>query len=423
MSLTQVVSSRTRDGTGLLAVSFILMACDPDLDVNVEAVQERDSLGVIIIESFEPTWQPGEAWSLSRVPAFEIRPEPDGFSPLHEIVSVRILDQGHIVLANASDNSVRLYDQGSEMVWRTGGTGQGPTELSQLREIVAVRDQLWAIQRRPEPIRVFSRHGEYLRSISWPALEGWPCADLKAVDADGSLVLTACPNNRNPRGLVWEDTTAVVRLRADSTLVDLGVTPLLRYVGYAPWGFGEYQFLGPYLRVAAWHGQTYISYPDRWEVAVRDATGRLVRIARRPVVPVPLTTGDAETAARTLVEQAEAQAPGRGDAFRPMLDGMVFPDFHPTHGRLLVDHDGNLWVERALTDPPWWDMGWVTERVVVPPVAIPWDVFDSRGRWLGDVTMPARFRAMDIGKHFVVGVWKDDLDVQYVHGYRLLRPQ
>jgi hypothetical protein len=41
---------------------------------------------------------------------------------------------------------------------------------------------------------------------------------------------------------------------------------------------------------------------------------------------------------------------------------------------------------------------------------------------LGDVTTPADFRITQIGDDFMLGVWRDDLDVEHVRMYELLKP-
>src|SRR6185436_7815877 len=77
-----------------------------------------------------------------------------------------------------------------------------------------------------------------------------------------------------------------------------------------------------------------------------------------------------------------------------------------------VDAEGNLWVMRfALQDEV---IG--TYSTKAPLV---YNVFDSTGRWLGDVTMPKRFRVMEIGNDYVLGINFDDDGVQYVHQYTL----
>jgi hypothetical protein len=42
---------------------------------------------------------------------------------------------------------------------------------------------------------------------------------------------------------------------------------------------------------------------------------------------------------------------------------------------------------------------------------------------LGNVPMPDRFEPMQVGDNYVLGVWKDDLDVQHVRMYRLEKPK
>ncbi len=43
-----------------------------------------------------------------------------------------------------------------------------------------------------------------------------------------------------------------------------------------------------------------------------------------------------------------------------------------------------------------------------------WDVFDAEGRYLGVVTMPDRFAPRLFRGDHIYGVWRDELDVQYV---------
>ena len=49
-----------------------------------------------------------------------------------------------------------------------------------------------------------------------------------------------------------------------------------------------------------------------------------------------------------------------------------------------------------------------------------WDVFDREGRFLGVVTMPPRFRPSLFLDDTIYGVWRDELDVQYVVRLRIV---
>ncbi len=48
-----------------------------------------------------------------------------------------------------------------------------------------------------------------------------------------------------------------------------------------------------------------------------------------------------------------------------------------------------------------------------------YDIFDAQGRYLGEVELPQRFELWQAGEDFVLGVRKDDFDVEFVEMYRL----
>ena len=49
------------------------------------------------------------------------------------------------------------------------------------------------------------------------------------------------------------------------------------------------------------------------------------------------------------------------------------------------------------------------------------DVRDRDGQWVGNVTMPDRFRLEAIGPDRVAGVWRDAYDVEHIRVYALRR--
>jgi hypothetical protein len=51
-----------------------------------------------------------------------------------------------------------------------------------------------------------------------------------------------------------------------------------------------------------------------------------------------------------------------------------------------------------------------------------WIVFDSDGRWLGAVEVPPNGRVSEIGADYVLGVWRDELDVERVQMFELIKP-
>jgi hypothetical protein len=143
-----------------------------------------------------------------------------------------------------------------------------------------------------------------------------------------------------------------------------------------------------------WQGVT-----DAYEIVLRRADGTPERILRRAVQPVPVRGAYLDSLHRVQVAE---NGPEAGKS----LDQVQVPEHLPAWERLLVDDAGSLWVQRM----PW-------------PGAVPpeWDVFDPDGEMLGTVRMPAGFRATHVGADFVLGVWTDEDDVEYVRMYRLMK--
>jgi hypothetical protein len=48
-------------------------------------------------------------------------------------------------------------------------------------------------------------------------------------------------------------------------------------------------------------------------------------------------------------------------------------------------------------------------------------VLDREGRWLGQVTTPARLEVYQVTRDRVIGVWRDENDVEHLRVHRLSR--
>jgi hypothetical protein len=88
------------------------------------------------------------------------------------------------------------------------------------------------------------------------------------------------------------------------------------------------------------------------------------------------------------------------------LKGMICPEQISAYQSLLVDTEDHLWVEQYRT--PWEDQ----RR---------WWVFDPTGRWLGEPPVPTDLDIREVGRDYVLGVRRDDTDVEQVVMYALRR--
>jgi len=115
-----------------------------------------------------------------------------------------------------------------------------------------------------------------------------------------------------------------------------------------------------------------------------------------------------ETRQRSLNLMAGATRPAAGTSLsRPSNAATELPHrpTHPFFDALLIDATGHVWTRQS-------SVGSATRS---------WLVFDPGGIWLGTVSVPGSLRITDIGRDYVLGVYRDDLDVQSVRLYKLDR--
>ena len=92
---------------------------------------------------------------------------------------------------------------------------------------------------------------------------------------------------------------------------------------------------------------------------------------------------------------------------KPLNPDIPIPEMMPSFESLLVDEEGWLWAKKYEWDP---------ERRSA------WVVFDPSGRAHGSVETPVGVEIHQIDSGFMLGVWTDELDVEYVRRYRVNRP-
>jgi hypothetical protein len=156
--------------------------------------------------------------------------------------------------------------------------------------------------------------------------------------------------------------------------------------------------------------RTFYGPADRHEVRVFDAAGTLERVVRWNAPLEPISEEDwtqyEEWRLAVLEEDpAGSLAPARAD--HPS------PDLRPAYSNLLVDDEGNAWVQEYVSSILASDVATAAQR---------WLVLDRQGAWLGTIPMPPRFTLMAVQRGYVIGVAKDELDVPTVQVIRIRKP-
>ncbi len=140
------------------------------------------------------------------------------------------------------------------------------------------------------------------------------------------------------------------------------------------------------------------------EVEVWNRDGKMIRLIRWIAAPRPVDGPGIEKFKEDFLVRLEGSA--QEEFWNGWLRDVPFPDFMPTFDKLLVDRTGHLWVREY--QPSWED-----SQI--------WSTFTPEGRWLGEVGVPSALAITDIGADYILGIWRDEMDVEYVRMYSLDR--
>ena len=144
---------------------------------------------------------------------------------------------------------------------------------------------------------------------------------------------------------------------------------------------------------------------DTYEIRVHGQDGSLQSIVRRQHDFLEVTDADIEA----LREQQLGgdTPPGLRQTMIDVLDATPIRETMPAYDGIVVDQIGNLWVEeyRRPSD---------TVRR--------WTVFSTEGAMLGTLSVPERFVIQDVGDAYVLGKWTDELEIEHVQMYELVKP-
>jgi hypothetical protein len=148
----------------------------------------------------------------------------------------------------------------------------------------------------------------------------------------------------------------------------------------------------------------WTGYGDAYRLAEITSNGDTVRLVQLDVQPTVLSEAD-QAAARDSV----AVAISRGlDAAESRI-----PTAHPYFADVVIAANSDLWVRRLARETP---SGSQSASGFV------FDVFTGTGEYLGSAPAPVMaFPAPDIRNGYLAGVVRDDLGVDYIEIYAIVR--
>jgi hypothetical protein len=339
----------------------------------------------------------------------------DTLYQLHSITGGLVLSGGRIAISDYGTRQIRIFGADGSFLGSFGRMGGGPGEFNNIQVMGTVGSDTLVIldggQRRTSR---YHPEAGFLGQTLLPEEAGvaW---HANGMFGDGAIVFGGLVNlgrgGEMPEAGYERITNPFHSVSLDgSRVVHFGDFPGTEVI----WGTSEvggrqtlsaaFLHFGKSPRGLARGDRFALGTRDRYEVMIFDAAGVMTRIVRVQLPPVPVTDAHLDG----LLEERVARLPD------PSLAPMVRSGFRntphaetmPAFESLLLDAEGSLWVE---------------DTHIPGDTLRTWTVFDEEGAPVTRLSLPRANRVLEIGSDFVLAVFRDELDVEYVRSYPLTR--
>lgn len=398
-----------------------LASCDGPAGV-ADALQHVDSVGVRLTTIAQdpdslPTWQ------LAANAEYVLTGSNIGDSTALSLVGdVRWLSDGGIVAADPNDARLLIFGASGGYVRTLGRSGAGPGELQNLVSVsISAGDTIATFDASLRRLSIWHPSSGFARHVALgdnSALDSWPANAWRWNDSQ--LVVLQLSVSPRP---VLSTGTMLARwpMRARLTLHDssgrvVNSSPAFdaMYTGVYSTGDVRLPFSNqPFVSVTT--DRIYFGDGATFVLAYLAPTFTLEGELRWPLYNEPLATSEVARVreeAMARLAQRIALDPSR-DYFTREFDPSILPSIRPAIGRVLIDDESRVWVER-----------FEAQRLGTAEQAVPdrWMVLRADGTPLARFTLPSGVRLEDVRRNSTVVVQRDSMDLQSIAVYNIVRP-
>jgi len=336
-------------------------------------------------------------------PRFELGCADGAGCDLNGVSSVAVVG-AHLVVANSRSQDIRIHTLDGAHVRTLGERGQGPGEYAAITWI------------RPRGGDAFDVYDPQLNRTTQLTLQGTVTGTL-AVEEQGHLGPYHPPFD-NGSQLVSMSTSHDVNsigMKVDSigyfllsaggartALGWLGATPGYRY--RVPGTHGAWELTLPHV------GEHQLAVSSRFFVVGDPASGRLEvwsqdgRPTRAVTLAAPAAT-EFEVTFDDFLEHMERRHTGVSrDIIEEVWPEVDLPSQAAHFGHVLVDDEERIWV---------------AAYPALDARHLDWRVLTTEGVLVARARTPAGFRKAWVASGLFIGLWRDELDVEYVRAYDL----
>lgn len=378
-----------------------------------------DSAGVTMVANTDQgVWSPSEGWTLEedlRIGVVEGDPDYQ----FGQIGFVAVDSRGEMYVTDLQTQNIRVYSPQGEHLRTIGRPGAGPGELSPGAAFVLIApgDTLLVPDLQNRRVNRYLSDGTSLGSFPIALERGIPA--VFRVTPARTIVMQlrplALPNMPAPDSM---DAIVVLEPSGEigDTIMKFPSGRTLNLGGAAP----EINIFAaePLWDVTADLGVLY-GVNNAYRISRYASDGSLKRVITMPHEPQPVTESDQRVIMQFLERQArDAGAPP--EAMQQLRAMIKFGDLIPAFSAILSGPRNTIWVQHQVSLADATEEELAQFNLIEDSGAPDWDVFDDQGRYLGVVTMPPRFQPRGFDGDNLFGVWRDDLDVQYVMRLRII---
>ncbi len=377
-------------------------------------VEVIDSAGIAIVLN-KLSLDAVAQWRTETLLTIGQREGPEEYS-FGQIGDIDIDDRGQIYVLDSQAQHAMVYSPDGRFLFRFGGPGEGPGEFSQ--SVFQIRayplSSIMVLDAWQMRLSTYALDGAPVRTLPMRFGRGGGPYQFHLLD-DARLLVRWFAYNIDSEGkfVPWD-----VLLLSNKSQTSFDT---LMAFDYRPPNLGDRnRLLRPLIPNVAFFdlltdGRIIWSALEQDQLAVHTLDGSLTRIIRNRRWQLRgLNAADREVL--TAAYRARSN-----NVDGPLPDNIVFPDTIPAITALHRSPDGGFWVQR---------MGPLSE---VDPGALSaplqadwlggttWEVYDRDGYWYAMLQVPDRFRVTRVLDSMVVGIQRDELDVERVLLLRLLR--
>lgn len=308
-----------------------------------------------------------------------------------------IVDQNeNIYISDFQDQSIKVFDPRGKHIKTIGRKGEGPGEFLYVGDMIFLPDgRLMVMDFDINRLSLFDSDGKYINSYHWTIrLGGLHYA------TNSSCALTVH---------TFEGDQPLEKMKIFVKKFDFKGTEIQSFGEFRPDDMKIYTEnrrkggivvaisppYSPHSIFVADPARQYLFHcvNDEYKIEIFNKDGKIIRRFDRPYEPLPFTEKEAKEFQREILKKIAKEIP--------------VPDVKTITSRMLVDNEGNLWVETYET------------KEEDAKVFIAYDIFNPEGRYEAKVWINKMPRLFVKGKMYCMGTDKES-GYQYVKRYRVV---